>query len=147
MGTGGTITGCSKYLKTMKPDIKIVAVEPAESPVLSGGKPAPHKIQGIGAGFVPANVGDMTGIDEVVTCAGADAIAMAKRMVAEEGMMVGISSGAAAHVACELAKKEENAGKTIVFILPSFGERYLSTLLFAEATEKAKALETTPVPE
>ena len=88
----------------MKPDVKIVAVEPAESPVLSGGKPGPHKIPGIGAGFIPANVGDLSGIDEIKSCSGADAMAMAKRLVAEEGMMVGVSSGAAAHVACELAK-------------------------------------------
>lgn len=96
---------------------------------------------------MPPNVGDMSMMDEIACCPGADAIAMAKRMVAEEGMMVGISSGAAAHIACQLAAKPENAGKTIVFILPSFGERYLSTLLFAEATEKAKALPTTPIPE
>lgn len=119
---------------------------------MSGGSPGPHKIQGIGAGFIPENfpegfIKNPEGVDEVIPCKGVDAIAMSKRMVAEEGMMVGISSGAAAHVAIELAKKEENAGKTIVFILPSFGERYLSSILFAEATEKAKALPTTPVPE
>lgn len=134
-------------MKAVKPEIKMVAVEPAESPVLGGGSKGPHKIQGIGAGFIPPNVGDLSAIDEIIPCASADAIAMSKRMVAEEGMMVGISSGAAAHVACQLAAMPENAGKTIVFILPSFGERYLSTVLFAEATEKAKALVTAKVPE
>ena len=113
-----------------------MAVEPDTSQVLAGDKPGPHKIAGIGAGFVPGNV-DLSGIDKIIPCSSDDAVAMAKRMVAEEGIMGGISSGAAAHVACQLAKDPANAGKTIVFILPSFGERYLSTILFKEHLDKA----------
>lgn len=146
VGTGGTLVGCSRYLKSKNPNIQVVGVESLESPVLSGGKGGPHKIQGIGAGFVPPNMGDKSAMDAVVTCAGMDAIAMAKKMVAEEGMMVGISSGASCKVALDLAAKPENKGKRIVFILPSFGERYLSTMLFAEATEKAKNLKTSELP-
>ena len=146
VGTGGTVMGVSKFLKSKNPNVKVVAVEPQESPVLGGGKPGPHKIAGIGAGFVPGNI-EMSGIDEILTVSSDDAIAMGKRLVAEEALMGGISSGAAAHVACKLANDPANAGKTIVFILPSFGERYLSTVLFSEHTEKAKALPTTPVPE
>ena len=146
VGTGGTLVGCSRFLKKKNPNIKIVGVEPLESPVLSGGKPAPHKIQGIGAGFVPGNMGDKSDMDEIVTIPGAVAIDMAKKLVANEGMMGGISSGAAAKVALDLAAKPENKGKRIVFILPSFGERYLSTMLFDEAREGAKNLKTTPVP-
>jgi len=147
VGTGGTLMGCANFLRKKNANIKIVAVEPVESPVLSGGKSGPHKIQGIGAGFVPANLGDKSNIDEVVQITSDDAIKMARRMVYEEGLMVGISSGAAAKVALDLAAKPENEGKRIVFILPSFGERYLSTALFAEATEKAGNLETMPVPD
>ena len=126
--------GISRALKPK--GVKCIAVEPAESPVLSGGKPGPHKIQGIGAGFVPGNV-DLKEIDQIITCPSEDAVLMGRRLALEEGIMSGISSGAACHVACQLAAEPENAGKTIVFIQPSFGERYLSSILFKEATDKA----------
>ena len=128
--------GISKFLKGKNKDIQIVAIEPAESAVLSGGDPGPHKIMGIGAGFVPGNV-DEKWIDRIVQVASDDAVAMGQRLVAEEGIMGGISTGAACKVACDLAKDPANKGKTIVFIAPSFGERYLSTALFADAQEKA----------
>ncbi|MDR2041582.1 MAG: cysteine synthase A [Tannerella sp.] len=130
VGTGGTITGVGTKLKEYKPGVKIVAVEPKESPVLSGGKPGPHKIQGIGAGFVPkiyqANV-----VDQIITVSSDDAIRTSRELSRREGLLVGISSGAAAFAATGLAKLPENAGKTIVVLLPDTGERYLSTALYA----------------
>ena len=148
VGTGGTCVGCSRFLKSVKPDVHVVAIAPEEAPVISGGEYGDgHKIQGIGPDFVPPNIGDGGDFDEIALCKGDDAIAMSKRLIAEEGLMVGYSAGAAAHVACRLAAMPEHAGKCIVFILPSFGERYLSTKLFEEATQKAKSLPTTPVPE
>jgi cysteine synthase A len=131
VGTGGTITGVAQVLKPRLPGLRIVAVEPADSPVLSGGKPGPHKIQGIGAGFVPA-VLDLSLVDEVVQVTNGEALATARRLPVEEGILVGISSGAAIHAALQVAQRPENAGKRVVVIVPSYGERYLSTALFAD---------------
>jgi len=129
VGTGGTITGVGEVIKSRKPSFRCVAVEPAASPVLSGGQPGPHPIQGIGAGFIPKILNTKV-IDEIILVKADDAIALARRTAAEEGLLVGISSGAAIWAAIQVAKRPESRGKTIVTIIPSFGERYLSTALF-----------------
>jgi cysteine synthase len=145
VGTGGTITGVSEYIKPKKASFKAVAVEPADSPVLSGGKPSPHKIQGIGAGFVPRILRrDL--IDEIITVTNDEAIAMARRLPREEGLLVGISSGAAVVAALQVARRPENKGKLVVVIIPSFGERYVSSILFEELRNRALQLPTATVP-
>ena len=131
VGTGGTVTGVGTYLKSMKPGVKVVAVEPSDSPVLSKGTPGSHKIQGIGAGFVP-DVLDTKIYDEIITVENEAAFETGRKVGRSEGVLVGISSGAAVWAAIELAKRPENAGKTIVALLPDTGDRYLSTPLFAE---------------
>ena len=134
IGTGGTITGVSEVIKARKPSFRSVAVEPAASPILSGGEKGPHKIQGIGAGFVP-DVLNTEVYDEIVQVTDEDAMQTARRMATEEGLLVGISSGAATWAALQVARREENAGKLIVIIIPSFGERYLSSALYADLRE------------
>ncbi|MBL6785648.1 MAG: cysteine synthase A [Rickettsiales bacterium] len=133
VGTGGTITGVGQVLKKYNPKVQIVAVEPKDSPVLSGGQPGPHKIQGIGAGFIP-DILDKSVIDEVIQVSNTDAVDTARKLGSVEGILGGISSGAAAFAALEIAKRPENKGKVIAFILASFGERYLSTVLFEDIT-------------
>uniref|UniRef100_A0A6U5G064 Cysteine synthase n=1 Tax=Calcidiscus leptoporus TaxID=127549 RepID=A0A6U5G064_9EUKA len=145
VGTGGTITGCAQYIKPLKPECQFVALEPVSSPVLSGGKhQGPHKIQGIGAGFVPGNV-DLSLVDEVIQVSDDDACATARELAAQEGLMCGISSGASVWAAKQLAARAENKGKTIVCIIPSFGERYLSTVLYANLWEEASAQKAEPL--
>lgn len=149
VGTGGTITGVAQYFNEdlKKPNVKCIAVEPAESPVLSGGKPGPHKIQGLGAGFKPPVMGDLSLISEVLQCSSETAIKFATLLPGTEGIFCGFSGGANVYAALEVARRPENKGKTIVTFIPSFGERYLSTVLFNEVKEEAAKLPVVPLSE